>query len=426
MLRRVVLKDYRSIASCDVQLEQLTFLVGLNGAGKSNFIDALRFCRDALRNPLEQAFASRASNLQTISHWDASGQPGFGLRLELALPALIKTHSDGHEFTPAHYSFWIGAHSPRGFEVRDEECAVGNVETDVICGRLHRQAIEFSYFRVRSGVVSQVSPGMSILELSTAPLNIGANGRLYLPTASGVSDFREVHSTLIDMQFYSPDPEAMKVDLDTSGPADILEPDGSNIASVFQRISVENPEAASRVIDYMRRIVPGLRNITAEAFRTYKLLNFELESPESGSHTLLASSMSDGTLRAFAVLVALFQRSGGGSRPTVVAIEEPETGLHPAAAGILFDALREGSTLGQVIVSSHSPDLLDSADIPTESILAVDASSGTTEIAPLDEAGRSSLHDRLYTAGELLRMDQLKPRRTVEAEGAVAELFTVD
>ncbi|MGH9581827.1 MAG: AAA family ATPase [Bryobacteraceae bacterium] len=225
------------------------------------------------------------------------------------------------------------------------------------------------------------------------------------------------------MEFYNPDPEVMKVNLDTSGPADILEPDGSNIASVFERIKIENPDTANRIVDYMTGIVPGLRNITATTVETYKLLKFEQGSP-SGTHSFLASSMSDGTLRALAILVALFQRSGDEPRPTVIAIEEPETGLHPAAAGILFDALREGATLGQIIVSSHSPDLLDSPEIPTESILAVDASSGETEIAPLDEVGRSALRDRLYTAGELLRMDQLKHERNLRTSAEVS-LFDI-
>ncbi|MGC2660740.1 MAG: AAA family ATPase, partial [Bryobacteraceae bacterium] len=218
---------------------------------------------------------------------------------------------------------------------------------------------------------------------------------------------------------------AMKVDLDTSGPADVMEPNGSNIASVFDRISVENPYAAKRITDYMQRIVPGLRTISSETFKTYKLLNFEYESANSGSHTFLASSMSDGTLRAFGVLVALFQRAGNESRPTLIAIEEPETGLHPAAAGILFDALAEGSRFGQLIVSSHSPDLLESPEISTGSILAVDAGGGTTRIASLNEAARSSLRDKLYTAGELLRMDQLKPMQ-LDQSTAKPALFTAD
>lgn len=60
-------------------------------------------------------------------------------------------------------------------------------------------------------------------------------------------------------------------------------------------------------------------------------------------------------------------------------------------------------------MTSHSPDLLDDEQIPDESILAVVAEDGETHIGPLDEAGRSVLRDHLYTAGELLRLDQLRP-----------------
>ncbi len=405
-MKRVVISRYRSIESCDVRLEPLTFLVGLNGAGKSNFIDALRFCRDGLRAPLPQAFANRASNLQTLSHFDSSGSLGFGMRLELSSPFLSP---------PVHYSLRLGPQSPRGFEVVSEECVVGRVPDSARTGLPGN--VDGVAFWGGGNVLWQISPGQPPNSSSRSP------DRLYLPTASGIAQFREVYDALLNMEFYNPDPEVMKVNLDTAGPADVLEPDGANIASVFERIKMESPVTANRIVDYMRRIVPRLRDITAATAETYKLLKFEQES-FSGLHTLLASSMSDGTLRALAILIALFQRSGNEPRPTVLAIEEPETGLHPAATGILFDALREGATLGQILVSSHSPDLLDSSGIPTESILAVDASTGVTEIAPLDEAGRSALHDRLYTAGELLRMDQLKPERRSRTRAEVA-LFDI-
>jgi predicted ATPase len=118
--------------------------------------------------------------------------------------------------------------------------------------------------------------------------------------------------------------------------------------------------------------------------------------------------MSDGTLRALAVLVALFQGNGAVSH-RLVGIEEPEIALHPAAAGVLTDGLRDASEHVQILVTSHSPDLLDTEAIPDESILAVVSEHGETHLGPLDEAGRSTLRDHLYTAGELLRMDQLRP-----------------
>ena len=71
--------------------------------------------------------------------------------------------------------------------------------------------------------------------------------------------------------------------------------------------------------------------------------------------------------------------------------------------------LRETSEQVQVIVTSHSADLLDREVIPSESILAVVSDNGETKIARLDEAGRSTLREGLFTAGEMLRMNQLTP-----------------
>jgi hypothetical protein len=75
----------------------------------------------------------------------------------------------------------------------------------------------------------------------------------------------------------------------------------------------------------------------------------------------------------------------------------------------LLDALREATLFTQVIVTTHSPDLLDSANIDDELLLAVHADKGTTQIAPVDEASREAVRKGLYTPGELLRLDQLKP-----------------
>ena len=59
LLRRVVLRNYKSIAACDVSLAQLSFFVGRNGSGKSNFLDALRFTADALRFSIDHALRDR-------------------------------------------------------------------------------------------------------------------------------------------------------------------------------------------------------------------------------------------------------------------------------------------------------------------------------------------------------------------------------
>ncbi|MDE0177448.1 MAG: AAA family ATPase [Gammaproteobacteria bacterium] len=94
---------------------------------------------------------------------------------------------------------------------------------------------------------------------------------------------------------------------------------------------------------------------------------------------------------------------------TWLGIEEPESALHPAAAGVLIDSLTDASQLAQVVVTSHSADLLDSDAIPDSAIPAVLSEHAETRIGPLDEDGRSALRDHLFTAGELLRKDQLRP-----------------
>src|SRR5262245_26927474 len=58
-LRRVRIQGYKSIALCDVRIQPLTLLVGRNGAGKSNFLDALAFLRDLMENSLTEALKRR-------------------------------------------------------------------------------------------------------------------------------------------------------------------------------------------------------------------------------------------------------------------------------------------------------------------------------------------------------------------------------
>ena len=74
MITRVQIKNFRSIAEADVTLGPLTVLVGRNGAGKSNFVDALRFVRDALKFGLEGAIAQR-NGIGALRRWSSHGRP---------------------------------------------------------------------------------------------------------------------------------------------------------------------------------------------------------------------------------------------------------------------------------------------------------------------------------------------------------------
>jgi len=79
-----------------------------------------------------------------------------------------------------------------------------------------------------------------------------------------------------------------------------------------------------------------------------------------------------------------------------------------------------------VLVTSHSPDLLDDRSIDADSVLAVVSEGGETKIAPLDNASGQIMRDHLYSAGELLRMNQLAPDRAnleQQEKASVGDLF---
>jgi predicted ATPase len=119
--------------------------------------------------------------------------------------------------------------------------------------------------------------------------------------------------------------------------------------------------------------------------------------------------MSEGTLRALGILAALLQPDGSSARgPRLVGFEEPEHALHPGALAVLLAALREGSAGRQIIVTTHSADLLENKEVSPEELLAVDAFDGVSHLGPVDEAGRTTLRDRLFTGGELLRIGALR------------------
>ncbi|MGB5833822.1 MAG: ATP-binding protein [Thiohalocapsa sp.] len=182
-----------------------------------------------------------------------------------------------------------------------------------------------------------------------------------------------------------------------------------NIASVVGHLERTAPEAVAVIQEYLQTVVPMVQAVERKAIGPMKTLEFRQEMA-GAKHPwrFLAQNMSDGTLRALGVLTALFQGDRDYS-PTVIGIEEPETALHPAASAALREALQRASEKTQIIVTSHSPDLLDDLSVAADALIAVGSVVGETRIAPLDEASRTALRDHLFTAGELLRLNQLAP-----------------
>src|SRR3954453_16198834 len=113
--------------------------------------------------------------------------------------------------------------------------------------------------------------------------------------------------------------------------------------------------------------------------------------------------MSDGTLRALAALVAAFQKYPPDLFPSLVAIEEPETSLHPAAMRALVDALEEATGRTQILLTTHSADLLSDRDLHPSQVWAVRNCGGQTRITPVDSASREIIEKERDTLADLQR-----------------------
>jgi predicted ATPase len=377
-LRRVRIRNYKSIEKCDLKLSSLTILVGRNGAGKSNFIDALRFVADALKSPIEHALQTRGG-IDAVRRKSIGHPHNFAIWLQVSLPS--------EEL--ATYTFEVTAKAKSGFEIRREQLELS--------GRGGPRS-----YLVESGRLMKSS------ENNMPPLS---PDRLYLTNASGLPVFRPLYDALSSMGFYNLNPDAMK-ELQNPDAGELLRRDGSNIASVVARLKSERPKTMDRIDQFLGTIVPGIVGADRLSLGPRETLQFK-QTVEGAQHPwkFYATNMSDGTLRAFGTLVAVTQLANGHSSVSLVGIEEPETALHPAAAAALMDALREAAELTQVIVTTHSPELLDQVDPSNEALLVVVSEHGNTRIAPIDKASREALQRHLSTPGELLRWDQLEPNR---------------
>lgn len=378
LISRVRLRNFRNIAACDVKLSQLSFLVGVNGTGKSNFLDALALVAESLRSSLGDAM-HRRGGVQEVVRRAVDRQRSFGIRLDYSVG----------DFR-GHYAVSIGSHQDGGAEIEREECRMAGPE-----------GVEV--YEVEAGTVTRC----------TLPYPPAASRHsLYLVRLAGVPGFELVHKSLAEMASYRLNPDAIR-ELQGSEPG-VLRPDGRNLADVLAAIESRSPRTKARVDDYLKAIVPGLVSVDRQVLGPKHTLVFKQTVREGVRHKrFLASQMSDGTLRATGVLAALLQCAGDGSnRRRLVCIEEPEIALHPETIGVLMDILVEAANSTQVIVTTHSAELLDNKEVPVDSIVAVTAEHGVGRFGPVDEVGRAVIEKGSFTAGELMRMVQLLPDPT--------------
>ncbi|HZO33213.1 MAG TPA: AAA family ATPase [Chloroflexota bacterium] len=400
MITRVRLKNFRSIAECDVELGPLTILVGPNGSGKSNFVKALDFLADALNNGLESAIGRQGGMYSLLSRW-ALDDPDATLSIEIDMNL--------YERRRGHYQLELRRKSESrqsrlgAFELAREHCVVSTHT-----GRNDGALAEFE-------VTPEGSTWWDVRGVQFVPGIFPSLGppSLTLPHVSEHLNFGLVHRALRGIACYSLHVSEMrKPQLPDGG--ELLKADGSNVASVYDQMFVTDSYgviAGDRLLDWMKVIVPDIRAVAASNIAGYMALQFEQRSDATDmSWTFDASEISYGTLRTFGVLVALYQgRMRDISPVSLVGIEEPESAVHPGAATALLEAMAEASHVTQVLATTHSPAMLDHEDLDIGILCAVELRGGRTIIGPVDEASRQIVTEHLASAGELLRMRHISP-----------------
>ncbi len=357
---RVRVSNYKSIAACDVTLGPLTVLLGPNGAGKSNFFDALAFVAEAVEATPSHAIDERGGLSEVLRR-----VPEPTDSLSITLDVTVRWGREPEQWARGEYGFEIARRQrtgQRSFEVVREACML-------------RWRDRTERFRVDRGMVDDPS--------LPHPLTIEPD-LLYLPTAGARPSFAPLLGALRGMRFYHLDPAALRLP-QPQAEGDALGSRGEHLGDVLDELAAEHPGINQRLDTYLAVVAPGVESVG---------------QPDR---------MSDGTIRIAGVLAALFQPWVLDGRISLIGLENPEIALHPAAAGVLFDALTEASERVQVLVTSQSADLVDRDDLDLSIIRAVAIEEGLTVIGEVNAASLRPLRERRFTAGELLRAGQLGP-----------------
>ncbi len=362
-----------------IPLLPLNVLIGPNGAGKSNLIEAISVLR-AVPRDLPVPFRKGGG----VRDWLWGGPP----RAERARISI--TLGEGHVRRakkgtfPIRYDLAFGEQGG-AFVVLDERLehdgpAVGQSRPDVYVkysgGKVMLNALEGNKYLSRASLDSS----QSILSQRKDSDSYPEMTRL----AALLDEIRIYRSWTFGPEAFVR--EASRIDDRNDRLSEAFDNLPARLA-VLKR----DPSVKKRLLQCLRELAPGFDDL--EIIPEGGRLQLHLAE---GSRTTSAHRLSDGTLKFLCLLAILLDPTP----PPLLVIEEPELGLHPDTFPLIHDLLVEASQRTQLLVTTHSTNLIDSFTDQAESILVVDKRGLSTVVANIDPGDGEGLASR-WLSGQI-------------------------
>ena len=376
--RSLHIQRFKSLTDVSLlNLTPATVLVGQNAAGKSNIVEAIKFLISACRDGLDNAVTTH-EGIEVIRQFSKNKPYDIRFRFEFddGFYELVIASRNRTYYVKKESASW--AMRLRPLENKEEAKRLSferNAQGEIDAGE---ETLKYGFGRVSKSIASNE---LAIGLMPFFPLDRQSLGFLNLYP----NTLRTPH----------------RPDRDTR-----LKSNGENWASVIKsmrgnergRLSLET------ILGLMKKVMPGLEEIAVKSIGGYLVPQFLFrETPKSPAHYFDPVQLSDGTLRVFGLLLALYQQP----RATFIAIEEPEQNINPAVLGLLADAIKEASKTTQILITTHSPSFIE--HFSPEQIRVVDMRHGETIVSPIRSSQVKTVKDRLMSIGEIMSMDGLQP-----------------
>lgn len=362
--------NYRSFREFDLDVGSLTVLAGPNGAGKSSVVDVARFISDALTLSLYTAL-ERRGGVKSVRHRSPTRPRNISVYAELAF-------NDGYS---AIYRIKLQSTAGGDYAVAEEVCETLHGPTLV-----HR-------LKVKNGQILETPGGAEWAPVHPDTLD---SRSLALPIFGGLPHLIPILEFLREMRAYSIVPDKLR-ELQDPDEGSRLEADGSNAGSVLRQLK---PSSKRELVEMLSYVVPGVTGVKSVSRGNKLTMQFnQLGGGQSTSFDAL--QVSDGTLRLLGLLLALYQRD----EPGFLAIEEPESTIHVAALQSLVEVFRARSQHTQILLTTHSSEILDSLRL--DELHLVTRENGISTLDHVSGDARIAIEKALFSPGELLRTGAL-------------------